>query len=273
MTLLLDFNNLLYRYVGRYDNLSSHHKKTGLLFGFVTQISYLINLYKPDKIIICGDSKKLKRRDLLPELKMDRKKYSDSTFSDYINESRNYCDDFISKFNLPFWVENGYESDDLLATLVKFNEGLFIIASNDSDLFQTLSDKVSLHKNKGLYTIKSFKKDYPKIEPSQWATVQAIAGNHNNVPNIRKGIGEHKAIKYLTDKELYNIYLKPYQDIINYHLKLTTLPFDDDLKEKSVKIFNTKLQPVNVRYVENWLMREFGIDITKAMSDAFSFLS
>jgi hypothetical protein len=56
-------------------------------------------------------------------------------------------------------------------------------------------------------------------------------------------------------------------------LKLTTLPFDDDLKEKSVKIFNTKLQPVNVRYVENWLMREFGIDITKAMSDAFSFLS
>ena len=79
--------------------------------------------------------------------------------------------------------------------------------------------------------------------------------------------------RVLTDKDLYNIYLKPYQDIINYHLKLTTLPFDDDLKEKSVKIFNTKRQPVNVRSVENWLMREFGIDITKAMSDAFSFLS
>jgi 5'-3' exonuclease len=122
----------------------------------------------------------------------------------------------------------GYESDDLIACIVKGrNPKETIVVSSDHDLFQLL-DNCSLYApTKKQSTDKNIFMREHGIEPSLWHQVKAIAGcNTDEVPGI-PSVGEKSAVKYLKGQlkgiKLKDIEAKP--EIIKRNLPLVTLPF------------------------------------------------
>ena len=102
------------------------------------------------------------------------------------------------------FICTGYEGDDIIAKVVLDDGFLFcpecdiIIVTRDSDMWQLISDRVSIFdpQTKKMKTLKSFKKEYG-IEPYQWAEVKAIGGcKGDEVPGV-KGVAVGYAIQYL----------------------------------------------------------------------------
>lgn len=262
MMLLMDFNNILFRYFNIHQNLSAHGKRIGGIFGFITQFCYQINLHKPDYIIVCGDAPPYKRKALLEGYKY--KKHNDNDFFKYYLESKEYCKQFLDKIGLPLYTVGGYECDDLIADIIRKNQGDFIIVSNDDDLFQLLDENVSIFRSHILYTLNDFIKEYG-ISPPIWANVKAMCGGHNNIKPIYRGLGIKTALKIVKDADKFLEFLDSYATIFNKNLSVTILPFDYLIPDYKITKAN-----FDERELINWLMREFGIGITHAMESSFN---
>ena len=96
----------------------------------------------------------------------------------------------------------GYEADDVIGTLAKRaeKEGFEVrIVSTDRDLYQLLSDRVSVWLPDGtLVTPESVRKKYG-VGPERWVEFRALVGDaSDNIPGV-KGIGEKTAAKLLSE--------------------------------------------------------------------------
>lgn len=100
------------------------------------------------------------------------------------------------------FAQDGYEADDLIASLVKRtlpkDDDVWIMSA-DKDLYQLLAPHVTINpmrKGGGFVTLQSFHRDYG-VKPTQWPIVKAIGGcQSDKVPGL-EGVGEKKAIAYL----------------------------------------------------------------------------
>ncbi len=176
--------------------------QTGVMFGFLRQIIKISNELNTNKIFFFWDSSKSNRRIMFPEYKANRRK-------DKVPTEKFFDDQCYKQFNLlkhsllpdlgfKCYQAEGFEADDIIATAVQNHKFDFIIVSGDTDLYQLLSDSVSLYKsnNKTIYSINDFKNEY-NITPAQWIQVKAIAGcTTDNIPGL-PNIGEITACKYL----------------------------------------------------------------------------
>lgn len=264
--LVLDFNNLLFRYIDIHSSMEFNHKKTGGLYGFLTQLSFQVNLYKPDVVVVCHDKKPYKRNILFPDYKKKDKIEFDQERFDFINESKLYCKELLKILKIPFWEEEGYECDDLMAILVhknKYKLDNIILTTNDDDLCQLLNMNVSIHKNKGLYTMEDFIKENG-IHPSEWSEIEAMCGTHNNIPKLYDRLGRKTAIKIYKDRSKMKDLVEKYGEQYLFNLALILLPIDFNV--------NLKLEnrcPFTFKSIENFLIHKFGITITKSMNDCF----
>jgi DNA polymerase-1 len=100
------------------------------------------------------------------------------------------------------FLKRGYESDDLIASLVRSSledkKASIVIVSADHDLYQLISSQTSVYllNKKKLYTQEDFTKEWG-ISPTQWIDVKSIAGcNSDNIIGI-DGVGEVLAAKYI----------------------------------------------------------------------------
>ena len=92
--------------------------------------------------------------------------------------------------------EKGYESDDIIASLVVGSDERTVVISSDKDLYQLLNWCNICDIKGSVYTKNMFIREY-KINPSGWKRVKSIAGcNTDNIKGV-KGVGEKTAIKYL----------------------------------------------------------------------------
>ena len=96
----------------------------------------------------------------------------------------------------------GYEADDVIGTLAKRaeKEGFEVrIVSTDRDLYQLLSDRVSVWLPDGtLVTPETVRKKYG-VDPERWVEFRALVGDpSDNIPGV-KGIGEKTAAKLLSE--------------------------------------------------------------------------
>ena len=97
-------------------------------------------------------------------------------------------------FNL--YEAKGYEADDVLATLAKKDKGQVRLITNDKDLYQVLSKRVSMFTLKEVRDYVWFKEKYG-IEPSLWTSVQSLTGDTtDNIKGV-KGVGDKIAIRLL----------------------------------------------------------------------------
>lgn len=240
MLTVIDCNAVCHAAKHSMGSLSYNEKRTGVIFGFIRQMYKLAKEYGND-FVFCWDSKKsIRKEKYYTEYKENRT--SNKTEADKELDKLTYPQfDLLRTQILPqlgysnIFMKEGYESDDLIATL--FNKGVdMTIATSDSDLYQLLVEgEVLIYdlSKKKTFTEADFQRRY-MIEPYLWAEVKALAGcDTDNVKGIQ-GVGVVTAIKYLKgDLKKSTVAYKRIiesKEIIDRNRKLVSLPFENTPK-------------------------------------------
>ncbi len=186
---------------------------TGLLTGFINLIDSLHRDHATDYIVFALDSKgKTFRNDIYPEYKANR----DAAPDDLIKQLP-IAIDWIREMGFANLAKEGYEADDIIATLAKYGkeQGLKVrIVSHDKDLYQMIEDgKVVMYdsvKRKEITEQECIEKF--GVKPKDFINFQAILGDSSdNVPGV-KGIGKVGASKLINK---YGTLEAIYDDIEN----------------------------------------------------------
>ena len=181
---------------------------TGLLTGFVNLIDSLHRDHATDYIVFALDSKgPTFRNEIYPDYKANR----DSPPEDLLKQLP-IAIDWISEMGFVNLAKEGYEADDIIATLAKYGkeQGLQVrIVSHDKDLYQMIENgHVVMYdslKRKEITEKECFEKF--GVYPKDFINFQAIVGDaSDNVPGV-KGIGKVGASKLINKYHtLENIY-------------------------------------------------------------------
>jgi DNA polymerase-1 len=174
---------------------------TNAIFGFIKMLLKLIQDESPQYLGVCLDPPgPTFRHEMFEEYKAHRPE----TPEDLIQQIPK-IKEFLKIMNVPIYEVEGYEADDVLATLAKKTEGQgmkAVIVSSDKDLLQLVSDKVvTLSERMGhkvIYTPEKVKEKYG-IKPEQIRDFLGLVGDtSDNIPGI-KGIGPKTASKLLDE--------------------------------------------------------------------------
>ena len=172
---------------------------TNAIFGFIRMLSKLIQDESPQYLGVSFD---LAGPTFRHEMFEDYKAHRPDPPEDLIQQLPK-IKEFLKCMKIPIYEMEGFEADDILATLAKKAEAQgmnAVIVSSDKDLLQLVSDKVvTLSErmgNKVIYTPEKVKEKYG-IEPSQIQDFLGLVGDSSdNIPGI-KGIGPKTATKLL----------------------------------------------------------------------------
>jgi DNA polymerase I len=234
--ILIDANGICHQMKHSIGDLSWEEKQVGIIFGFMRQLLSLSKLFGPDSFVFAWDSPSSKRKEIFPEYKANRKREKTKEEQDFDNMAYDQFDQIRSHV-LPkigfrnIFVQNGFEADDIMASIIQSNPVKTTIISTDEDLYQLLSEQVSLYslKKKQFYTHISLWKEF-RITPSEWIETKAIAGcSSDGIPGV-PGVGEKTACKYLNGKlnHTYKTYksIKENGQLIARNRKLVKLPYE-----------------------------------------------
>ena len=186
---------------------------TGLLTGFVNLIDSLHRDHNTDYLVFALDSKgKTFRSDIYADYKANR----DSPPEELVKQLP-IAIDWISEMGFANLAKEGYEADDIIATLAKYGkeQGLQVrIVSHDKDLYQMIENgHVVMYdsvKRKEITEKECFEKF--GVYPKDFINFQAIVGDaSDNVPGV-KGIGKVGAAKLINK---YGTLEAIYSDIEN----------------------------------------------------------
>ncbi len=181
-----------------YKSSGGHWIPTGTLFSFFRDLIYLIDRYGASaKWAVVWDRESTVRKQIDPQYKANRRKdYNEEAMEHHSNMRRQMKELQVmlpSAGIAQYWCP-GYEADDVLATLIDMSKGRTVVVARDKDLYQLLRRGVRLYdlsKEKGY---KWFSDEYG-IEPEQWITVQALAGDSTDNIKGASGIGIKTAVK------------------------------------------------------------------------------
>jgi len=181
---------------------------TGLLTGFINLIDSLHRDHNTDYIVFALDSKgNTFRNEIYPDYKANR----DAPPEDLVKQLP-IAIDWIREMGFAHLAKEGYEADDIIATLAKYGkeQGLQVrIVSHDKDLYQMIENgHVVMYdslKRKEITEEECFEKF--GVYPRDFINFQAIVGDTaDNVPGV-KGIGKVGASKLINQYHtLENIY-------------------------------------------------------------------
>jgi DNA polymerase-1 len=250
--IIVDANSVAHQSKHAMKNLSWNEKQTGVIFGFLQQILILARTFGSNEFVFVWDSKESLRRKIFPDYKKARRiektpdeQKLDAIAYEQFDEIRLHTLPDIGFLN-SFMID-GFEGDDVIASIIHNNKTDFVIVSADEDLYQLLSENVYLYstKKKMSYTHLNLWKDY-RITPKEWAEVKAIGGCHSDgVPGV-PGVAELTASKYLTRK--LNATSKAFKairenkELINFNMKLVKLPLEGTPVIKVTDINDLSLQ-------------------------------
>ena len=204
--LLIDGHSMAYRAffalpVENFATAQGQH--TNAIYGFTTMLLSLLKEEKPTHVAVAFDvSRRTFRTDIYPEYKANRAKTPDE-FRSQIS----YLHEVLTAFGIPQFEMEGYEADDLIATIsrVATSEGMeVLICTGDRDSFQLVSPKVTvLYPKKGVselarMTPEAVVEKYG-MTPEQYPDFAALRGDpSDNLPSI-PGVGEKTAAKWINE--------------------------------------------------------------------------
>jgi DNA polymerase-1 len=175
---------------------TSQNVPVGGVFGFIRAFFTLILRYNVEKIVITLDSgKPTFRAEIYKEYKANRVKVPESLVPQF-----SILDEFLQASNIGHIRKDGFEADDLIASLVKANGGQNVIVSSDKDLMQLVSQDT---RYLDFFANKFYQKEDVLAKfgvlPEFIADYLAIVGDtSDNVPGI-KGCGPQKAVKLINE--------------------------------------------------------------------------
>ena len=176
---------------------------TNAIYGFATMVISLMKEEKPTHVAVAFDvSRKTFRSEIFPEYKANRASTPDEFRSQmsYLHELIDACG--IQRFQL-----EGYEADDLIATVSKKaeSEGFeILICTGDRDSFQLVNPKTTvLYPKRGVSEMARMTPDsvFEKygMTPEQYPDFAALRGDpSDNLPSI-PGVGEKTAAKWVVE--------------------------------------------------------------------------
>ncbi len=191
--------------------VTSDGRHVSAVFGFIRQILKIINDEKPQYLAVAFDSKEKTFRHEMYELyKATREKMPDE-----LRPQINWIKELLDAMNIPIFILDGYEADDIIGTMAKAGEkeGLQVyMVTGDKDFMQLVNEDITM------YSPASGKKETSLIDPAaviaKWGVKPAqiidllalMGDSSDNVPGV-PGIGEKTAAKLLqTYQNLENVF-------------------------------------------------------------------
>ncbi len=182
---------------------TANGQHTNALYGFATMLISLIRDEKPTHIAVGFDvSRKTFRTALYPEYKATR-----SATPDEFRSQMGLLHELVSAFGVSQFEREGFEADDILATIATnaVAKGMeVLICSGDRDTFQLVKDEITvLYPKRGVsdltrMTPQAVMNRYG-MSPSQYPDFAALRGDpSDNLPSI-PGVGEKTAAKWIIE--------------------------------------------------------------------------
>jgi DNA polymerase I len=204
--LLIDGHSVAYRafYALPVQNFSTTTgQPTNAVYGFTSMLINVLRDEQPSHLAVAFDlSRQSFRNETFPEYKATR-----SATPNEFKGQISLIQDVLTALAIPVVTAEGYEADDVIATLATQGEAVgldVLICSGDRDVFQLVSDHVTvLYPRRGVsdmdrMTPAAVEERYG-LTPGQYADFAALRGDpSDNLPNI-PGVGEKTAAKWVHD--------------------------------------------------------------------------
>jgi DNA polymerase-1 len=204
--LLLDGHSLAYRafFALPTENFNTTTgQTTNAVYGFTSMLINLLRDEEPTHVAVAFDvSRKTFRAETYAAYKANR-----SSTPDEFRGQIDLIKDILAALAIPVLEVEGYEADDVIATLTTqaVAEGMTVsICTGDRDAFQLVSDDVTvLYPRKGVsdlvrYTPEQVMERYT-LTPAQYPDFAALRGDpSDNLPSI-PGVGEKTAQKWIRE--------------------------------------------------------------------------
>lgn len=204
--LLIDGHSMAYRAffalpAENFTTATGQH--TNAIYGFATMLISLLRDEKPTHIAVAFDvSRKTFRTEKYPEYKANR-----AATPDEFRSQMSYLHELVSAFGISQFEREGYEADDILATLASHaeREGMdVVLCSGDRDCFQLVTEKITvLYPKKGVSDLARMTPDavFEKygMSPTSYPEFAALRGDpSDNLPSV-PGVGEKTAAKWVVE--------------------------------------------------------------------------
>ena len=204
--LLIDGHSMAYRafYALPAENFTTASgQHTNAIYGFATMLLSLLSSEKPTHVAVAFDvSRKTFRSEIFPEYKANRAKTPDE-----FRSQMSYLHELVSAFGITQFEVEGYEADDVIATITKRAEkedAEVFICTGDRDSFQLVNDKTTvLYPKRGVSDLARMTPDTVQekygMSPAQYPDFAALRGDpSDNLPSI-PGVGEKTAAKWVVE--------------------------------------------------------------------------
>lgn len=204
--LLIDGHSMAYRafFALPAENFTTAQgQHTNAIYGFATMLISLLKDEKPTHVAVAFDvSRKTFRTDIFPEYKANRAKTPDE-----FRSQMSFLNELVTGFGITQFALEGYEADDLIATITKQAEREdveVLICTGDRDSFQLVTEKTTvLYPKRGVsemarMTPAAVVEKYG-MTPDQYPDFAALRGDpSDNLPSI-PGVGEKTAAKWIVE--------------------------------------------------------------------------
>lgn len=194
--IIIDANSLIHRAFHALPPLTHKGQPTGAVYGFLLTLFKAIKDVKATHIVACFDTPaRTFRDDIFKEYKSQRP----STHQDIISQIH-VVKEVLKAFSVPIFEKDGFEADDLIATLATKAKGeakVFIV-SGDLDNLQLVDQMVRVYtlgkgvKDSIVYDETRVQERFGVI-PRQMNDFKALTGDvSDNIPGV-PGIGKTTA--------------------------------------------------------------------------------
>ncbi len=234
-TLLVDSNALMYRAYHGLPPLKSKGQLVNAIYGFFLIFTKALEETEADYVVTAFDRKeKTFRHEMFEDYKAQRPDMPEDLVSQIP-----LIKDGLKVFKVPVLDKEGFEADDIIATLAeKWKEDTeIIILSGDRDLLQLVDETVTVRSpGRGIKKMVNFDKDKViekyGLPPRLFVDYKALRGDpSDNIPGVR-GIGKKRASKLISN----------YGSVEEIYDKLETLPanFKKRLEGKREEVMKGK---------------------------------
>lgn len=275
--LLVDGNNLLNRaYYATAQKLTT--APDGRYTNAVTLFMKMLLSYKKSLnayVAVMFDEGKSYRKDKYPVYKDGRNETPAP-----LKEQFPLIKEVLEAAEIPVFTNPIYEADDLIASAAQQVKGNVYILSNDRDLYQLISERVTVivrkHKEDVYMNPTNFASEFDGLQPIQIIDLKALEGDKSdNIPGV-VGIGEKGAIalikaftsieklvevdEFPTSLQRYQSKLKSGKENAVFFKELTTLHTDIPISLKDyemnrqacITICETLSIHSVIRILKNW---------------------
>ena len=204
--LLIDGHSMAYRafFALPAENFTTAQgQHTNAIYGFATMLISLIKEEKPTHIAVAFDvSRKTFRTEIFPEYKANRSKTPDD-----FRSQMSYLHELVSAFGIQQFEIEGYEADDIIATITKRAEKEkceVLICTGDRDSFQLVNNQTTiLYPKRGVSEMSRMTPEAVitkyGMSAEQYPDFAALRGDpSDNLPSV-PGVGEKTAAKWIVD--------------------------------------------------------------------------